>query len=318
MPVKQVNLLGIETISDERLNEIAGYLHKNLAATVKARQAQIDDKYRKWMDNYSGKPMEAIRTTPFFRASNFVPQLIRMHTDIMSARLIGIIFGVRPFWKPRSIIGNLEWKTLADLSHWMDSISFGELDLPNVLDMVMFRVVKAGTVVVKAPWVTDSVFIGRAGEDANTYTEDEESFDGMCIRPIPFDDFYPYPITANHMGEVLIKYTKLRFTREEVDQRIDSGQWSKEAGRVIIDAGVKEKGNEPARDSQAQQAGIMLTPDVSRPFTVVEASFLYPLEVGKNYKIVAVFNPNRAPNKDSLLKLYFNPLPKKIDQYVDF
>ncbi len=318
MPVELVNLIGIETIGDARLNEIAGYLHRALEQTIKARKAQVDDKYRKWMDNYQGKPMEAIRTTPFYRASNFVPQLIRMHTDIMSARLIGIIFGVRPFWKPRSLLGNLEWKTLTDVSHWMDSISFGELDLPNVLDTVMFRVIKHGTVVVKAPWVTDSVYLGRPGEDKGSYKEEEVSTDGMCIRPIPFDDFFPYPITANHIDEVVIKFTRLRFTRDEVQHRMDSGHWDIAAGQAVIDSGVKEKGNEPARDTQAQQAGIMLTPDVDRPFTVMEASFNYPLEAGKPYKIVAVFNPNRAPTKDSILKMYFNPLPKKIDQYVDF
>src|SRR6516164_3762125 len=91
-------------LSDERKGMLVGDLTRDWTAAVTARTTQLDSKYTRWMDNYSGKPLEAIRTTPFYRASNFIPQLIRMHTDILSARIYGLIIATHPMWQIVSLL----------------------------------------------------------------------------------------------------------------------------------------------------------------------------------------------------------------------
>jgi hypothetical protein len=142
------------SISDDRKSDLVGYLTKVFSDCVTARRTQIDSKYSRWMDNYSGKPLEAIRTTPFYRASNFIPQLIRMHTDILSARVFGIILGTRPTWEPRSLI-EMPHEDREAVSDWLEFTSKFILRLPEILDTAIFRAFKAGHVMLKGPWIED-------------------------------------------------------------------------------------------------------------------------------------------------------------------
>src|SRR5580693_3077271 len=86
-----------------KLQEIQKYLVKTYRDAVNARTTQVDGKYQKWLDNYEAKPAQAVRSTPWVGASNFIPQLTRMHTDILAARINGILMGTRPFWRPSTM-----------------------------------------------------------------------------------------------------------------------------------------------------------------------------------------------------------------------
>ena len=87
-------------LSTDKTQEIQTYLVKAFTDAHTARGQQIDSDYGRWQDNYNAKPAQDVRSSPWVGASNFVPQLTRMHTDILSARILGIILGTKPFWRP--------------------------------------------------------------------------------------------------------------------------------------------------------------------------------------------------------------------------
>ncbi len=304
-------------LSVERKTALAGYLHKTFGHAVLARRNQVDDKYKRWQDNYAGKPLEAVRTTPFYRASNFVPQLIRMHTDILTARVLGIMFGTKPFWKPRAFMPGLPHEWMEQLGKWIEFESFYNIGLYEPLDACMFRTFKTGTCVLKAPWTEELFYLARPGSNGSeSYATEEIKTEGLSVKPIPYDDFFVHPITANNLSEVQVKFHRLRLTKEEVELRKARGWWDKDAVDFFLRVPTDPQ-KSPARATQAQEAGIQLTQDVARPFQAVEAWFEYDIGDGKNFRIVCVFNPQSAlPN--SILRLYFNYYTKGIDPFIDF
>ena len=301
-------------LSDDVKQELAGYLYDKFQHSVKARSSQVDGKYKRWMDNYSGKPLEAIRTTPYYRASNFVPQLIRMHTDISAARMIGMLFGTKPFWKPRSLLGNLPHEWLEGLATWMEHTTFHNMEFFEPIDSGIFRTFKTGTCVFKMPWVIDEFYLGQKGKGQDGYIAVPESSEGIQLRPVPFDDFWPYPITANNLKETLIKFQRVRLAREEVEYRKELNLWDEVAVESLLKS-PEPPSKDTARSTQSQEAGIQLTEDVVRPYTAIEAWLTYPLG-GKRYKIVVVFNP-ALRGKESILRAYFNYYNKGRDEFFD-
>jgi len=307
------------TLSDDKIVDIIAYLSDKLQQTVKARSTQIDENYRRWQDNYSAKPKEKVRTTPWLGASNFIPQLIRMHTDILAARIYSFLVAPKPFWRPATLLGQSPTQYLEALGMWLDYECFHKMHMHKLLYQLIFRTVKFGTVVLKAPWIKDEwMSVEGVGEDGN-YQEKSHIAEGIEARAIPHDDFFPYPITAGEMYEVQIKFHRLRFTKEEVVARRDrgAGAWIKKATDLLLTS-EDDPSSRAAHSSQAEQAGIQLTKDVDRPYSAIEAWLEYPLQgSGKLYRIVITFNP-AITGKDSLLRAYFNPYSTRIDPFVKF
>src|SRR5580765_4195075 len=102
MPSRQLVELQIPKESQKnKYQALSAFLNGKLQKTIEARNVQIEAKMTQWESNYQGIPkQQGTRTTPFIGAANFVPGLIRMHVDIMHARLQGLIWGVKPFWRP--------------------------------------------------------------------------------------------------------------------------------------------------------------------------------------------------------------------------
>jgi hypothetical protein len=104
-------------------------------------------------------------------------------------------------------------------------------------------------------------------------------------------------------------------TKEEVIWRSINNVWDAAASAKVLNA-PENPATETARSAQATEAGIDLTPDVVRPFTVIEATLDYELEPGRTYEIVVVFNPKVA-GKDGYLRGYYNPLEKLKHSYTE-
>src|SRR5947199_3591530 len=157
-------------LTPDRKKELSEFVYEKFWASYRARATQIDNSYRKWINNYNAKPAEEVRSTPFHNASNFVPQLIRMHTDILTARIVGIVFGTKPFWKPTALLSDIPHEQLETLSDAMQWVSF--YDIPgfqrNLFSFVK-RGFKSGTTVLKYPWVRDSRWL-RRGEESREMT----------------------------------------------------------------------------------------------------------------------------------------------------
>lgn len=308
------NLISLP-ISDDKKGELVGFLTRNFGECVKARSDQIESKYTRWMDNYSGKPLEQIRTTPFYRASNFVPQLIRMHTDILSARIFGLIIATKPMWRVMTLLDGLQHEEIENCSEWMDFISKFQLRLPEILDSGVYRSFKTGHVMLKGPWVTESVW-KATGESVNGQPgkREEQRREFLDLRPLPFDDVWVNPITVQYLRDAREIYHRLRLTKEEVTLRDISKTWDSAAASAVLK--TPESNSGVARESQATEAGIALTPDVVRPYTAIEATFDYELEAGRTFELVVTFNPKVA-GKEGYLRGHFSPYKKLKHCYTE-
>lgn len=296
-------------------SDISRWLQRTFGEAVKSRSTQIETKLKRWCDNYAAQPAQAIRTTPFYKASNFVPQLIRMHTDILSARTLGIIFGTKPFWRPKSFNNSIPNDMLNGVGSYMEYVCANELNFFQTVDTSVFLGYKTGTTTIKAPWQKDSKYIIVPNENARA-AHKEIVTEGIEMDPIAFDDFFPYPITAPSLRHCSAKFHRLRFTREQVEFRMNTGWWDKEGTkRLLQGGGGLDEGS--ARQSEAAAAGISLTIDVSRPFTAVEAWVDYELEKGKIFPIVVIFNPYDRSDA-GILKAYYNYYQSgDMDPFID-
>lgn len=293
-------------LSTDQKTDLVKMLQEKFLLVQKARMNQLDDKAKKWEKNYAGIPTQEVRSTPFYRASNFMPQLIRMHSDILTARVLGIIMSTRPFWVPKTLMDNVIPHEMVDsLGAWMNFVSTGELCLPVTIDSIMRRAFRQGTVVMKSIW--DTKEYSSLNNDGSFK---ESAKDGLCIYPVPFEDFWPYPITAPCTYEAEILYHRLRFTERDVKERQKSGKWNKEAAEFMFPS------TQDSRPNDWESSGITVTPDVSYPYTAIEAWLQYPVG-GKNRPIVCVFNPQVA-GINSILKLYFNFMPEGCAPFIDF
>ena len=299
---------------------LASYLISKFSHSLKARKDAVDNHYRRWEENYLAKPKVAIRTTPFYNASNFVPQLIRMSTDIMHARLMGLLFAPKPFMKPRFLTPDsiITRKHMDALARWFETVVFRGLDLFQAVDLTLHTTVKTGTCLLKAPYVRDPIWVGGALEGANEGKEIKRA--GMKLYPVDYDDFWPYPVTAQTLKDVSILFHRVRLTKEEVEYRKASRDynWNEKACDALLMSPSQPASN-PAREAVARGAGIDLSIDVTRPYNVIEAWLSYPItnDASKRYAIVCTFNP-LGTGENTILRGIYNPYDTGENCFVDF
>ena len=143
-----ITLNPIQLGKDKRL-ELIGWACEKFQKSVEARSSQIDGDYTRWMDNYAAKPKQLTRTMPFYKASNFVPQLIRMHTDILAARQIGLIFGTKPFWIPKTFSSKVDAQLMMALGEWMSKKCDNDINFFEPVELAIFLATKTGLAVLK-------------------------------------------------------------------------------------------------------------------------------------------------------------------------
>lgn len=305
-------------LGTDKRTEMTRWLLEKFRTAVNSRTNQVDGKYKNWLDNYSAKPFETVRTTPWYRASNFVPQLIRMHCDILTARMVGIVFGTKPFWKPQSVLEAIPREYTNALGSWMEFESFQRMNFYKPSRSGIARTFKTGTNVFKAVWRDPAVnlFHVARGLEGTGIRSTQISKECMELTPVPFDDFFVYPITVDSLEKVQIKFHRLRFTKEQVEWRKSKGLWDVNASDWMLTSNGDYK-PEPAKESQASEAGFTLTQDVVMPFTAIECWFEYEMSDGNRYRLVAVLNPYVDKPENALLRFYFNFDSRGDDPFVD-
>ena len=312
-----INVVQVQGLSPDKLAEIAAHLVTSFGNAVTARQTQIDAKYQRWLDNYNAKPAQEVRSTPFANASNFMPQLIRMHTDILTARMIGILYGTRPFWRPTSFLSNVDADSLNALGAWMQYVTFNKMNMYPTVDTLVNESFKIGTVVLKTWWDERTKFCVTGSDDQGKPIETKVDEKDCRIDTVPFEDFYPYPITAKRLEFCTMKFHRLRMTKDEVEYRKAVNLWNKDACDLLLTS-RNNVGGSSAQQNEAIRTGINLTPDVGRPYDAIECHFDYQLTPGKSYPLVAVFNP-KFTSADSILRLYYKPGSNPFaDPFTDF
>lgn len=315
MPLEIIDAKSL--LAADKLLEVANYLLDRFRKAVESRNTQVDDKYRRWLDNYAAKPYEEVRTTPWYRASNFVPQLIRMHVDILTARMMGILFGTKPFWKPITPLqGFLSRKHMEALSLWMEYETFYRMDFFSKLYSGVNRTFKNGTNIFKNVWRDPAIYSYSVAvkADSDGVQGVKINNEGLDIDPVPFDDFFVYPITVDSLEKTEIQFHRLRLTKEDVELRLAKGLWDADNTELLLESGGSDREGQ-AKESQAEEAGITLTEDVIMPFTAVECWFNYPIQ-GENYRLVATLNP-KAPASAAILRIFFNPDTQGENPFID-
>lgn len=306
-----LQVVPVTSVGPDKKREIVSYLTQTFRDSLTARLSQIDGKYSRWIDNYNAKPFDVIRTTPFVGASNFIPQLIRIHTDILSARINGIVCGTRPFWRPSSFNIDYRHDDMQALAKYMEMITFHRMKMFPKIDEMIQSCCKVGTTVLKARWEDTTFWMKK-----DLQTETPFKIEGNKLDVVPFYDFFPYPLTAPTIEDTLVSHHRLRFTKEEIEYRRNIGLWDKDAVDLVLKGGGNKVN--PQEQASADEAGIGLTIDTARPYTVVESSFKYELSPGKLYNLIAVFNPHDNTDK-SLLRLYHSYFSDpSLNMYVDF
>lgn len=292
-------------LGPDQMGDLAKMLCEKWSMSKDARSTQVDGMLERWEKNYAGTPQQEVRSIPFYRASNFMPQLVRMHTDILSARVLGIIFGTRPFWVPKTALNvAIPHQWTEALQEWINYISDTELDWFETVDCMVHRAFSEGSVVMKARWneETQSEFLGNG-----QFSDEQVS----CLRweALPFRDFWPYPITAPCIERAEICFHRIRLTERGVKERVTQGKWDKKAADLMF---PQER---EAQMGEWQSSGIMVTPDVDYPYTAIEAWLDYPVG-GSPRPICCVFNP-LIGGANAVLACYYNFYPKGKKPFVD-
>jgi len=300
-PVKELDL------PPDKLDELADELIDKLKMVLTARQNQVDDKAANWQKNYDALPAQKVRTVPFYRASNFMPHLIRMHSDILGARILGILFGTKPFWMVSSLLKNdIQHETLEALSAGLNYLWDTDLFGFEVVDDVVNHSLQTGTLTLKAIWSdTTSSYMDR-----QEFKEVTQS--GMQYEPIPFEDFWPFPLTATSVQKAEILFHRIRLTENDVRDRRKSGRWNDTAAGFMLE----DHSIDPIKEAQQQSTGINLTADVDYPYSAVECWLNYEIG-GKRRPIVVVVNP-LVKGRDAILRSYYNFMPMGEQPFIDF
>jgi hypothetical protein len=307
MPLNIVPVIGVPP---DKLREIQKYLVDCFRNAHTARGQQIDSDYGRWLDNYNAKPAQEVRSTPWVGASNFIPQLTRMHTDILAARIYGVMFGTKDFWRVKTFNQPFKHERMMALAAYMEMKSQFSMGLPTKMDEVVLETVKTGTTTMKARWQEDEeIFVDQDSKSTPIQYADLE------LDISPFYDYYPYPLSAPCLDKVLVSFFRNRFTKNEIEYRVAKGIFTRKAADLLL---MGEKKVNQQESDTAQRRGIQLTVDTARPFTTIECHFQYQLTPGQNNRLIAVINP-QVESEDGILRLYHGFMrDPRLGTLVDF
>ena len=193
----------------------------------------------------------------------------------------------------------------------MDDLCLNGIEFYEPIDTSVFLTVKCGVQVTKAVWVESEVYLSDGKQGVTPLKEESLAFD-----VVPFDDFFPYPITARTLDQTIANFHRLRFAKEEVEYKKSIKLWDERACELLLKTGGQPSQGNP-REAQASAAGISLTSDITRPFNVVEGWVRYELEPGKIYSLVITFNPY-SRTRDGILRAIYDYTPRGKGVFTDF
>lgn len=305
MPLKLVR----PTLSEDKRSGLQEYLFTQWGRAKEGRTSQVDDQYKKWSDAYTGTPAEEVRTVPFYKASNFVVKLIRIYLDTFVARTLNIMFATKPLY----IVDGLDKKYKDDFELYLNRKALYDWQHYRVGRDLCFRGNKNGTVIFKIPYVEKSTIDVMPGEGENSFTEEEVTYyRGPEALPIPFEDFYVYPITINRLQDAEIKFHRTRYTKEAAERNVASSEWHLPEDKDLET--YLHKPTDIKRESTATAAGV--TDSYTTELHIIEAYLEYPvMEDGiKYYDCIVLFEETTG----DIFDLYFNPYPRNLSIFIDY
>jgi hypothetical protein len=166
--------------------------------------------------------------------------------------------------------------------------------------------------VVKQTWDERTSIYVASDNGVNVNTREVVAFRGPCARCVPFEDFFVYPLRANALDQVEIKFHRMRYSEEEAVRRAERGDWQLPEGIDITSLCRTPKDSR----SLEQEADAGVSDSQYREFSVVECQLKYAVtNDGRDYDIFALLS-EEAPHY--LLDTYFNPYPDNLPIYADY
>lgn len=271
-------------------DELRKYIAEHYRRAVDARSEQVEVHYPRWEDQYRGIPAEKVRDIPWHNSSNLVVPVSRMFIDTFVARTLNVVFATKPliqvYGAPKELAEGVEaYLNLKAIQDW----GFYELSRG-----ALYRGNKHGTAMVKTPWVTKMVnqFTEQGPREVITY-------DGPAPSHVAFDDWFVYPITAEKMDDVLIKFHVMRYPEEAARRKVRDMKWAITPDQ--LDAALQMP-QDAKRIQEESRAGV---DDYDyRELKAVECYLEWKVQ-GDYYRVVVVYEPEN----ETILEAYFDPFP---------
>lgn len=311
-----MNIVAVNWTPAEK-DRCSRYLNETFSNAVRSRATQIDERYRQWLLNYDAVPKQRVRSRPFQNASNFVPQLIRMHTDILAARVTGLIAATRPMWRPTTFRDDEPADLLLALGQWMQYTSMFRMNLFTHIDHLVHCAFKSGTTVLKDWWDEDSLEkVTGSGENGVLQSQTVSKAD-LKTKVVPFEDFFPYPVSALYLADAEVKFQRIRLTKMGIERRQAAKLWDDAASAILL-RGADGKGGSDTQQQVLQSQGIVLNADTGYPYSVIEAHLTWDVSPGKYCPIIVTFNP-ATQGAQGILRAVHKPGSDPFsDCYTDF
>lgn len=312
MPAPKVIRPKQEFFESEHFTDLQTYLSDHWERAHSARTAQVDEKYSKWQRAYEGIPAEERRSLPWPGASNFVVQLSRMFIDTFVARTLNIVFATRPLYTLDFLPSELKDHT----EHYINRKAMYDWNHYDLCRKNLYRGAKNGTVVNKTPYVVeDEIDVREGSSEGEEYTESlVVTYEGPKTEPIPFEDFYVYPITINDLDQASIIFHRVRFVEEIAKQR--ARKWMDRNPSLTLENILAqcEMPKDIKRDEEQARAGIQ--DSRLSELHLVECHLKYPVtnDPDKYYQVVALLEPKTR----TLYDVYYNPYPLNLRIFQDY
>lgn len=297
-------------LPDDKKKELRDYIWTKWTRTKSSHQTLHDRDYPKWTRAYEGVPLEEIRSVPFYKASNMVVKVIRIYLDTFTARSLNVMFATKPLY----VVENLksEWKE--GFEYYINAKAGYDWGHYQLARDMMFRGNKNGTCIYKTIYDEQSTIdVNAIAGRTDAWTEEDYTYyRGPCARPVPFEDFYLYPITVNNICDAEIKFHRVRYVEEEAKRLFDKGLWQLPAG-IDIDTYLRIP-RDVKRDVQQGDSGVVDT--TTKELHTIECHLRYAItnDSGKIYDIIVVIEEQDG----AIFDVYFNPYPRNLCTFTDY
>src|SRR5262245_2428852 len=281
-----IRAIPLRGLSSERELELKRYVREKLDLAIRGTSTLFTEHVPRWRKIYNGDPLEQVKSFPWHRASNFVVQLVGIHTDTLVARILSLVFKTDPLFTFKAF-GELPEHVKKDLEDFMAHVSFDETELGmyQCAQDWLFDIVKLGSSICKVPYVTDRTIVVEPSSMPNEISEREVvRYDGPKPMKTLFTDFLMWPLTVANFQDAVMKVHRVRLPREVALQRAYQGFYDL---KVIQDLytrpDITTRTNVEAK--QEERTGVTTLPPFDR-LTFYECWLdAYSLIEGKYYSI---------------------------------
>ena len=179
----------------------------------------------KYDQMYGAEPEQAIKTFPWYKASNLVAPLAGIIIDAVYSRLINTLWAADPFWTLRGRRG--EWVELAESAQqFLDYIQNERMHAYFYLKMWVMELTKMGISSFGLPWRT----IKRRNVNDSGQVKENITYDGPVIELIPWTDLF-YRGLPTVLKDADWKGYRVRYSWTEL-KRWEASGWLENVDRI--------------------------------------------------------------------------------------